>query len=260
MPPIEPILLLHGQPGSARDWDDVAETLRKSGKAIAVDRPGYDGRSAPGGIAHNAEAALALLDEAGIERAIVVGHSFGGAVAAWLAAHHPQRVEVLVLIAAAANVESLTPVDRILAAPLVARPLSSALLAAGSVLPRVGRLRRFVQRRFQLPDAYLDASAPRLRSRAVHRAFTLEQRAKLRELPHLTQMLPHILAPTMVIVGTADAVVPLWAGRRLAQQIPHARAVDVDGAGHLLTWTHGRLIAELIVRAATATMPGTFLA
>jgi pimeloyl-ACP methyl ester carboxylesterase len=50
--------------------------------------------------------------------------------------------------------------------------------------------------------------------------------------------------------------VPLPAGRRLAQQIPQARAVDVEGAGHLLIWTHAQLVAELILRAATPGVPG----
>ena len=67
---------------------------------IAANRPGYDGRLPAGGIAYNAAAGLARLNRTGAERATVVGHSFGGAVAAWLAATHPERVSGLVLVAA----------------------------------------------------------------------------------------------------------------------------------------------------------------
>src|SRR5947208_2776334 len=80
-------------------------------------------------------AALAVLDRVGATRAVVVGHSLGGAVAAWLAATHPDRVASLVLIAPSANTESLVPLDRVLAAPLIGEILSAASLAgAGAAL------------------------------------------------------------------------------------------------------------------------------
>jgi pimeloyl-ACP methyl ester carboxylesterase len=226
----------------------VVSALRKERTVIAADRPGYDGHTPAGGVAYNAAAGLARLERSGAERATVVGHGFGGAVAAWLAATHPQRVSGLVLIAAAANRESLTPIDHALAAPVAGRLLGGALLTGVGLLPRAERLRQFAEERFQIPDTYLKANACRLRRRSVHRAFTVEQRALIREMPQLEQLLPRISAPTMVIVGTADRVVPLPAGRRLVEQIAHARTVDVEGAGHLLNWTHPQLIAELILR------------
>ena len=87
----ETILLLHGQPGAARDWDRVRAAIGGRGRTIAIDRPGWNGRSAPLDLEGNAQAALAPLDDERIDRATVVGHSFGGAVAAWLAAWHPER-------------------------------------------------------------------------------------------------------------------------------------------------------------------------
>jgi pimeloyl-ACP methyl ester carboxylesterase len=75
--------------------------------AIAFARPGWDARSAAGDIAGNAAAARSVLDAHGVARATVVGHSFSGAVACWLAAQFPERVHALVLAAPAANVASL---------------------------------------------------------------------------------------------------------------------------------------------------------
>jgi len=92
-------LLLHGQPGGAADWDGVRSALDGRATALAIDRPGWDGETRAQDLAGNARAALAALDAHGIERAVVVGHSLGAAIAAWLAVHHGERVSALVLAA-----------------------------------------------------------------------------------------------------------------------------------------------------------------
>ena len=106
------VLLLHGQPGSAADWRAVIARLDGAVRPIAIDRPGWDRTTPPRDLAGNAQAALAALDGHGVQRALVAGHSLGAAVAAWLAARHPERVSALVLAAPAANVASLYRIDR----------------------------------------------------------------------------------------------------------------------------------------------------
>jgi pimeloyl-ACP methyl ester carboxylesterase len=108
----DPVLLLHGQPGAAGDWDRVRTAIGSRVETIAIDRPGWDTDSSPSDLEGNARAALDAVDAAGAERAVVVGHSFGGAVAAWLAATHPDRVRALVLAAPSANEDSLEWMDR----------------------------------------------------------------------------------------------------------------------------------------------------
>ena len=133
MPRPDPVLLLHGQPGAARDWDRVRAAIGSPPETIAIDRPGWDGGSAPSDLEGNARAALDALDAAGAERAVVVGHSFGGAVAAWLAATHEQRVRALVLAAPSANAASLQWLDRILATPGLGFVAGAAALAGSGV-------------------------------------------------------------------------------------------------------------------------------
>jgi pimeloyl-ACP methyl ester carboxylesterase len=245
-----PALLLHGQPGSARDWEPVVEAIAGRVQTVAVDRPGWDGRTPPGGLAVSAAAALEALDGHGIERAVIVGLSFGGGVAAWLAAHHQDRVAGLVLVAPAANEAALVPVDRLLALPIVGYLASSAMLAAAGVALSAGAVRQQVAARFALRDDYLLSMGQRLRSPQARRAFSVEQRAMPRELPVLERRLDGISAPTTVIVGTGDTVVPPAAGRRLAEQIPGARLIEIPAAGHRLFAQHPGRIAEEIVDAA----------
>jgi pimeloyl-ACP methyl ester carboxylesterase len=245
-----PALLLHGQPGSARDWEPVIEAIDGRVQTVAVDRPGWDGRTRAGGLAVSAAGALAALDGRGIERAVVAGLSFGGGVAAWLAAHHQDRVAGLVLVAPAANEAALVPVDRLLALPIVGYAVSSAMLSAAGVALSAGAVRSRVATRFALRDDYLASMGRRLRSGQARRAFWVEQRAMLRELPVLERRLEGISAPTTVIVGTGDTVVPPAAGRRLAEQISGARLIEIPAAGHRLFAQYPRRIAEEIVGAA----------
>ncbi|HWD85004.1 MAG TPA: alpha/beta hydrolase [Solirubrobacteraceae bacterium] len=245
-----PALLLHGQPGSARDWTLVEDAVGERLKTIAIDRPGWDGRSEPGGLEPSGRAAVAALDGAGAARAVVVGLSFGAAVATWVAAEHPERVAALVLVSPAANTASLQPVDRLLALPGVGYAASAGVLAGAGLALASGRVRQRLERTFALPDDYLRTASRRLRRPAAWTAFVVEQRALLEELPRLEERLSEITAPTTVVVGTADTVVPLEASRQLSRQIPAAKLVEIPGGHHVLPAEHPARLAELILAAA----------
>ncbi len=248
------LLLLHGQPGGACDWDAVTSAV--GGRAIAIDRPGWDGRSQPTDLAGNARAAFAALDARGIDRATVVGHSLGGAVAAWIAASHPDRVAALVLVAPAANVASLHALDRWLAAPVAGYATNATALAGLGLALTAGPLRRRIAHRLSVEDRYLRAAARRLLSPTAWRAFTIEQRALLRDLPPLEQRLHRISAPTTIVAGSADRLVPVASARALAKQISGAELVVLERAGHLVQVQFPQRIAEIIGRAVQSPPSG----
>ncbi len=114
-------MLLHGQPGSPADWHQVAERLPARLHAVAPDRPGYGSSPLPaGGFAANARAVIDDLDARGIERAVLVGHSYGGGVALSAASLAPERVEAVVLLASVGP-GCANGWDRLLAAPAPGR-------------------------------------------------------------------------------------------------------------------------------------------
>jgi len=246
----DPLVLLHGQPGSASDWDLVVPHLAGQVPLLAFDRPGYDGVSEPGGIEHSARATIARMDADGIACATIVGLSFGGGVAAWIAAHNPERVGALVLISAASNRAALLPIDRWLAAPVAGHVASGVLVSGFGLALSSRRFRERFSQRHGVPADFLRTTGQRMRTGAARRAFLVEQRAMLKELPILEGLLPTITTPTTVVVGTTDTVVGAESGRLLARQIPGATLVEIEG-GHALSATHGPQIAELIL-AATA--------
>ncbi len=167
-----PVLLLHGQPGSARDWDYVRRALGDRVRSIAIDRPGWSASGDPAtDLDGNARAALDALDRAGMERATLVGHSFGGGVAAWTAAYHPERVSSLVLLAPSANAASLYLLDRLLATAGVGEVASAVTLGgAGVALEAAAWVRRVA-----LGDGggYLHQSGRRMLAPSAWRTFTV---------------------------------------------------------------------------------------
>lgn len=248
--PPELVILLHGQPGGARDWDRVRAAIGTRAQTVAIDRPGWRAGSTPANLDGNARAVLAVLDAHGADRATVVGHSLGAAVAAWLAAAHPDRVGRLVLAAPAANCDSLVPLDYWMAWPLAGEIVGAPALAAVGVALSVSFVRRVVAGRLGIEERYLAEMGRNLLRPAAWRAFAADQRALVRELPELQARLARIEAPTTIVAGSADRVVPLASARSLAQAIPRAELVVLEGAGHLLVQRDPDRLAQIIVGGA----------
>src|SRR3954470_56356 len=252
------VVLLHGQPGSSADWEPVASRLEDDFRVVVPDRPGYgDTGGGARSISTNADAVATLLDRLGIEKATVVGHSWGGAPALAFANRHPDRVEGLVLVSSVAPSEPLTWADRVLALAVIG-PLTSLL--GFRVLARllgIGHLRRVVQQRVNgTSDEGLAALATSWRTGDVWRSFVIEQRALRDELPDLTDELGSIDTVTAVVVGCDDRIVPPSAGQALAGAIPHARLVTLEGAGHLLPQEDPAAVAAVIADVARCAAGG----
>jgi pimeloyl-ACP methyl ester carboxylesterase len=252
----EPVLLLHGQPGGARDWDRVRDAIGTRAMTIAIDRPGWDGRGPTRDLQDNAEAALATLDAHGLARATVVGHSFGAAVAAWLAAVNPERVGALVLVAPTANVASLYRLDHLLAIPVLGHVVAGAAFSSLGLALTCGPVRRRASRLTSLDDRYLRSAGRVLLAPAAWRAFAVEQRMLVRQLPSLEARLGQISAPTTVVAGTADRIVPVSSVRRLAGQVGGSELVLLDRAGHLVPQRHAQELAEVIVASIAGARDG----
>jgi pimeloyl-ACP methyl ester carboxylesterase len=221
-------------------------------RVLAIARPGWEPGTAPLDLEGNARAALRALDQAGVTRAVAVGHSLGAGVAAWLAARAPERVAALVLAAPAADTRSLTALDRLLAAPVLGDALSVAFLAGAGGAVATPRIRRVIAARLGVDPGYLRASGAMLLRRDTWRSFVAEQRMLVRDLPVLERRLKDIAAPTTVVAGRDDHIVPISSARAVAAQIRNSQLVELPGAHHLLHQQRPAELAELVVAAATS--------
>lgn len=256
-----PVLFVHGQPGLGADFDPVARLLRADHRILQPDRPGY-GRSGGEALSmhDNALVLAELLREAGAAPATVVGHSYGGGIAILLAALRPDLVSALVLAGSVGSKNSLSAFDRVLAAPAVGEVLGAlCLFTFGTVLPKVTgagalSLLRLPRLRAGLPDStYLDGAGA---GRGIWRSFVTEQRALLEEIGNVEASLVLLRAPTVVISGEWDFVVPPSVGRDIASAVAGAQLVKVERVGHFLPRDAPEVIARA-VRTAEARAEGT---
>jgi pimeloyl-ACP methyl ester carboxylesterase len=249
------VVLLHGQPGSRADWDGVVSRFPAELRPIVPDRPGYgSNRQAAGGFMTNGRAVIADLDVAGVERAVVVGHSYGGGAALAAALLAPKRVEALVLVASVGP-GCLTEWDRLLAAPVVGPVCAVAAWWLTPVFVRA--LLALIERR-RGPRASNELvgwdvwAHTRHDHGALWRTFLTEQRALVREVDHLVPDAAVIRVPTLVLADPRDMVVPIRTARELCALVPRARLELIEGAGHHLPRRAPQAVADAIVAIANS--------
>src|SRR5580704_4011758 len=251
------LVLLHGQPGSPADWQQVAARLPAPLHAVAPDRPGYGFSQLPaGGFAANARAVLDDLDSRGIKRAVLVGHSYGGGEALSAASMAPSRVEAVILLASVGP-GCVNRWDRLLAAPGAGQLCA---LVAWRLTPWIARARLAWLGRRQggalRPDEHVNwqvwGHAVGGRGR-LWRTFLVEQRALLRELGELERAIGSVQAPVLLLADPRDTLVPIDTARWLARALPDARLQLVHGAGHHLPRRAPDAVADAIAAFLAAT-------
>jgi pimeloyl-ACP methyl ester carboxylesterase len=231
-------VLLHGQPGLGSEWQQVLDRLPAQIRAATPDRPGHGSSRLPGGgVNVNTTAVLADLDDRGVERAVLVGHSYGGGVALSVAAAAPDRVEALVLLASVGP-DCLNGWDWLLAAP-VAGPACS--LIGWKLTPWLARARmRGPIRRLGVEEAarrhvntYVWGFA-RWDHGPLWRTFVAEQRALVREAATFAALARRVRVPVLLMADRKDYMVPFRTALALSHTLPDASLRVIEGAGHHL--------------------------
>jgi len=230
----------------------VADRLPPGLGVVALDRPGYGAsRQGAGGFAANARAVVAELDARGIERAVLVGHSYGGGVALAVAQLAPGRAEALVLLASVGP-GCLTGWDRLLAAPVAGEVCA---VTAWWLTPWLARARlAAIARLRRRPIAADEHVNWHIWGHAHHdhgpvwRSFLTEQRALVGEVGGLTASLAGVTQPVLLIADPHDTLIPVSATHQLASVLPDARVQLVDQIGHHLPRRAAPQIAAAIAQ------------
>jgi len=229
-----PLVLLHGFTSSTYSWKDVFGPLSQDFRVIAVDLKGFGFSGKPDGdYSRAAQATLVahLLDHLNIEKSWLCGSSMGGEIALNLALQNPQRVAGLILIDSG-GVEvsgsgSLAP--RYLLMPVVGRVLT-ALALTSDKLVRQGLEKSFYDRTKVTNERVANYYRP-LQTRAGQLA-AIRARAQADQSP-IEQDLNRINAPSLIIWGAQDALIPLAAGIRMNKLIKDSQLRIFDSCGHL---------------------------
>jgi 3-oxoadipate enol-lactonase len=227
-----PVLLVMGLGMASSGWWRTVRVLSRNLQVLTLDNRGAGLSDAPVGpytIATMARDAIAVLDAARVERAHVYGISLGGMVAEELALSYPERVRRLVLGATSAGGSAATPPDELTLAFLERR---AAMPFEEGVWASVPYLYGDATRRRHGGRIAADI-AQRLRSRIEPEAYRAQLAAAWAH--DAAERVAQISAPTLVVHGDADRMVPAGNGRRLAELVPGAELQLWTGAGHLYT-------------------------
>jgi pimeloyl-ACP methyl ester carboxylesterase len=222
-----PLLLIPGLGRTCQMWEQVVSELSESFSLIMPDNRGM-GRSvskrAPRSLADLAVDLIELLDALQLDRAHVLGISLGGMIAQWLAVEHPARVGKLVLVSTAHRF-----------APYL-REMGMLIGHALRYFPRAV-FDRTVEVLGSSP-AFIDANPNGVAERVgAQEQARLGRSTIARQLMCLAasdgaQIDYRIEAPTLVMVGDQDALIPPTYGREIAQAIPRSEFLTLPGCGH----------------------------
>jgi pimeloyl-ACP methyl ester carboxylesterase len=224
-----PLLLIEGIPATVPDWYPFASHLARDFKVVLFDNRGSGRSDRPEEwytISLMASDAAALLDNLGISRANVFGVSMGGMIAQELAINFPEKVDRLVLGCTHCG------------GPDVIRPTAlvdeAFALETEDWAERMRKLAPFAfSERFgkDRPEALAEFIAKKNLDAQPYFAYRRQIGAVIRH--DSRQRLARITAPTLVLTGTADAVIPSQNSQVLHEKIPNSEIAMIEGAGHL---------------------------
>jgi pimeloyl-ACP methyl ester carboxylesterase len=253
-----PVLLIHGIAGNLRHFTyGVADRLAAHYRVIAVDRPGcgYSTRSAhaPVSLQAQADTLVELLDKLEIARAVIVGHSLGGAVALSLAQRHPQRVAALALVAPlTALPEEPSPVFKALAVTQSWLRMTIAwTLAVPATIARRDEVLKVVFGPETAPKDFATLGGGLLALRPSH---FVAASTDFNAIPASMQVIEPAYAdmrvPVHVLYGRGDRILsPQENGVDFVNRLPGTQLTLVDG-GHMLPITQAQATADFIHKVA----------
>jgi len=237
-----PILCIHGLTANSRFWDCMASALSPQHRVIAMDIRGRGLSDKPNtgySIERHCRDILALMDDQGLERAVLMGHSLGAFISLVFAAKHPQKVSRLILVDGGGKL-SETQMSKVFAG------IKPSLDRLGKTFPS---FKDYVSQMKQAPylqpwnsymETYFHYEVEKvkggLRSR-VHPKHIKEEAKNLGKVDS-RQFYKKVTSPTLILRATKgllakdDLVLPKDVAERMVRGIPNAKKVDLKGTNH----------------------------
>lgn len=237
-----PIVLVHGYGSRLEIWREVQDTLARDRRVIAFDQRGF-GKSerlaGEYGPASHASDVIALLDALGIERALLVGHSYGGGVVARAALEAKERVAGLALVDAFLLEEQVPPAFYWAQVPLLGEIIFGAFYQQ---VPGEKYLLAFHDRqRFLTVEALEESKAVMAAPGSVYAALETVRGMDYAEVENEYDTID---APVLIVWGEVDRVTPLRQGKRIAGRFDGARFRILPSSGHVPSWEQPKALLQ----------------
>ena len=236
------ILCIHGITANSRFWDCLASALAPHYRVIAMDLRGRGLSDKPPtgyAIEHHCKDILALMNNQGLNRPILMGHSLGAFISLVFAAQYPQRVDRLILVDGGGKLSEIQMAK-------VFTSIKPSLDRLGQIFPSLeAYFYQMKQAPFLQPwNSYMETYfryeieevEGGVRSR-VHPKHIEEEAQNLGKLDS-TQFYKKVISPTLILRATKgmlaldDFVLPGEVADRMVREIPNAKRIDVEGVNH----------------------------
>jgi len=244
------VLLIHGCPGMAEDWDNLLPEIVGNYRVTSYDRPGFgksEGSNIEYSMDQNADIALGLIDELGLENPVVVGHSYGAAVALNMALKQPNSMKAIVLVGAAPYEAADIPRDcHILALPLVGP--ACARWASTRTAPK--KIKESLEVLFQpdsVPSGFLNKRMKLWSRPKVLVSLSKELVHYNRDTDRMSSDYGKIHKPVYILSGKKDPDYPQAV--QLKQEIPNSKLIPLDNTGHYPMVTQPEEVGKVILEA-----------
>ena len=253
------VIFIHGASANLKDQMlPLRPLLEGRAEMLFIDRPGFgwSGRGDNDTLAAQADTIAALMDRLGIAKAIIVSHSFGGAVTTALARQHPEKTLGLVFLSPASHPwpgGATAWYYKLTAIPVIGQ-LFAQTLAYPAGMTQIGDATACVFSPNRVPDGYIDnASIPLVLRPGAFRANAID----VAQLYAYTQSAsPHyreIKVPTVIISGDRDKIVYATIHSvGLERDIADAELIWVHNLGHKSDWIASDLVVGAIEKVAGA--------
>jgi pimeloyl-ACP methyl ester carboxylesterase len=236
-----PLILLHGggTDSATLSWGGLVGPLGERRRVFAPDMPGYGDsdrpKDAPYHLDYFGEIVLAFADHLGLARFDVGGISMGGGISLTLALRHPERVGRMVLVDTYGIQPNYPP--QLLSYLFVRMPLLTELTYLSTRNRALARatLGQLIKTPSALTDDLVEEIMAEARKPRTGKAFNAFQRYEVmrgRLRSNYMDRLAEVRAPTLIVHGEADTLVPLKYAEEACRRIPDCRMVVLKGAGH----------------------------
>jgi pimeloyl-ACP methyl ester carboxylesterase len=236
------ILCIHGITANCRFWDCLASALASHHRVIAMDLRGRGLSDKPPtgySIEHHCKDVLALMNNQGLERPVLMGHSLGAFISLVFAAQYPQRVDRLILVDGGGKL-SETQMAKVFTGikPSLDRlgqvfPSIEAYILQMQQAPYLQPWNSYMETYFRYEVENVEGG---VRSR-VHPKHIEEEARNLGKVDS-SQFYTKVTSPTLILRATKgmlaedDLVLPEDVADRMVREIPNARKVDLEGTNH----------------------------
>ena len=250
-----PVVLIHGNPGSCRDWSPLYTPLAARYHVLAFDRPGHGhSERSNHGVQTTVEVQARLLsgalDELHVERPIVVGHSWGAALALTYGLNYPVSGLVLLAPAAYEGDDGVSFLSKLPAWPVIGDVLNMLFTPLiGAWLVRTDVKKAFAPD--SVPKNYMRHTLAEWTRPIKVKWYSIDDALLNESLPKLSRRYAELNVPTFIVTGDSDLIVPpAENAHRLRKDLPNSELVVLPNTGHQIPLTRPEAVIDAIDRVA----------